>query len=81
MIYQSEYAYLNNEMEMRTSLKNVEQYAQSQLGLRLNSGSDSQITYVERKNDEVIVLPRLNRRKTRFHRNDQALSFMEYLAP
>lgn len=76
---QSEYAYLNNEMEMRTSLKNVEQYAQSQLGLvKLDQ---SQITYVERKNDEVIVLPETNLQKLMTTVTTEALSFMEYLAP
>ena len=76
---QSEYAYLNNEMEMRTSLKNVEQYAQAQLGLvKLDK---SQITYVERKNDEVIVRPETNLQKLMTTVTTEALSFMEYLAP
>ena len=50
---QSEYTYLSTEMEMKTSLKNVEQYASAQLGLvKLDK---SQIVYVNRERSSDIV--------------------------
>lgn len=76
---QSEHTYLSNEMEMKTSLKNVEEYAKTQLGLvKLDK---SQITYVERTNEDVIVRPASDLEKVLGSVSTSVMSFMEYLAP
>jgi len=76
---QSEYTYLTNEMEMKTSLDSVADYASTKLGLvKLDR---SQIVYVQRSPEARIV------RKAGFFENlldtlkQGGLSFMEYLAP
>ncbi|MEG1925461.1 MAG: hypothetical protein RR415_06915 [Ruthenibacterium sp.] len=76
---QSEYTYLSNEVEMKTNLTSVEEYARTKLGLvKIDK---SQITYVERKNDEVIVRPKNELQKIFGSVSTQAMSFMEYLTP
>ncbi len=50
---ESDYGYLNNEIEMRTNLINVEAYAISQLGLVKRD--PSQTVYVHRGNESSIV--------------------------
>ncbi|MEG0910047.1 MAG: hypothetical protein RSB47_04115 [Ruthenibacterium sp.] len=75
----SEYTYLNNEVEMKTNLANVEDYARTKLGLvKIDK---SQVTYVERKNDDVIVRPQNELQKMFGSVSTQAMSFMEYLTP
>ncbi|MEG2653667.1 MAG: hypothetical protein RSA17_08810 [Ruthenibacterium sp.] len=50
---QSEYTYLSNELEMKTSLKNVEEYATTRLGLvKLDQ---SQVVYVQRNPGSTIT--------------------------
>ncbi len=60
---ESEYGYLNNEIEMRTNLINVETYATTQLGLikrepsqtvYIYRGNNNQITYKQSLWQEVV---------------------------
>lgn len=76
---QSEYTYLSNEVEMKTNLANVEEYARTKLGLvKIDK---SQVTYVERKSEDVIVRPQNDLQKMFGSVSTQAMSFMEYLTP
>lgn len=74
---ESEYAYLNNELDMKSNISTVEEYATSQLGLV--KMDRSQVTYVYGGEENTIT-----RTKTGFGRiADQVqkgiLSAMEYL--
>lgn len=74
---ESEYAYLNNELDMKSNIATVEEYATGQLGLV--KMDRSQVTYVYGGDENTIT-----RTKTGFGRlTDQLqkgiLSAMEYL--
>ncbi len=73
---QSEYAYLNNELEMKSNVSEVEEYAETQLGLvKLDK---SQVSYVSGGETDTVT-----RNKTGFGRiadgfSKGLLSVMEY---
>ena len=75
---QSEYAYLTNEAEMKLNSSDIENAAQ---GLGLYEPEQSQITYVERDEEDTIVLPKNNLERTLEQVTTGALSIMEYLKP
>lgn len=75
---QSEYAYLTNAAEMKLNSSDIESAAQ---GLGLYEPEQSQITYVERDEEDTIVLPRNTLERTLDQVTTGALSIMEYLKP
>lgn len=75
----SEYDYLASVMDSKTSVKNVEEIARSQLGLvKLDR---SQITYATLEEESVITLPRSGLRYKLDQLQNDLLSIMDYLNP
>ena len=75
----SEYDYLNLQLESRTDLETVEDYAVTQLGLvKVDS---SQITYLTLESEDTVVKPESE--VTTLLENFSAgfMNLMEYLAP
>ena len=75
---QNEYTYLTNAAEMQLNSSDVERSAQA---LGLYEPEQSQITYVERKEEGTIVLPKSNLEQTPHKVATGAMSIMEYLEP
>lgn len=75
----SEYTYLNFEIESRTSLKNVEEYAVRELGLIKTDRS--RIEYVQLKNENEIVVTEAEFLKWQRILLQNFHSIMEYLNP
>ena len=75
---QSEYAYLTNAAEMKLNSSDVEKSAQA---LGLYEPEQSQITYVDRSEEDTIVLPKNTLEQTLDKVATGAMSIMEYLEP
>lgn len=76
---QSEYDYLNNQMEMQTNLTQVENYARTELGLV--KMDKSQITYVAGDEPSRVVRKATGFQQILENITGGFLSFMEYLDP
>lgn len=76
---QSEYTYLSNEMEMKTNLSAVQQYATGTL--KMVKMDPSQVTYVTSKEDNQVERPNTGLARLAGEVSQTLASFMEYLAP
>ena len=75
----SEYDYLNLQLESKTDLDTVENYALTKLGLV--KMDPSQVTYLTLENEDKVVKPE-SEVKTFFDNFSAAfMNLMEYLAP
>ncbi len=76
---QSDYNYLSGVLDSKTSLKNVEQIATTQLGLmKLDK---SQITYVTLESESTILRPETGFERFSDFLSNGLLSLMDYLDP
>lgn len=75
----SDYDYLTSQMEMKTNMKSVEEYATSQLGLV--ALDRSQITYVYGDDENSIVRYKTGLGQLASDVSNGILSFVEYIAP
>lgn len=75
----SDYDYLTSQMEMKTNMKSVEEYATSKLGLV--ALDRSQITYVDGNDENSIVRYKTGLGQLATDVSQGILSFMEYIAP
>lgn len=75
----SDYDYLTSQMEMKTNMKSVEEYATSQLGLV--ALDRSQITYVDGSDENSIVRYKTGLGQLATDVSQGILSFVEYIAP
>lgn len=76
---QSEYDYLNLQLESRTDLETVENYAVTQLGLV--KADPSQITYLTLESEDKIVKPESEVKTLLENFSAGFMNLMEYLAP
>ncbi|WP_367925462.1 hypothetical protein [uncultured Ruthenibacterium sp.] len=76
---ESDYDYLTSQMEMKTNMKSVEEYATSQLGLV--ALDRSQITYVYGDDENSIVRHKTGLGQLANDVSQGILSFVEYIAP
>ena len=75
----SEYDYLNLQLESRTDLETVEDYAVTQLGLvKVDS---SQITYLTLESEDKVVKPESEVKTLPENFSAGFMNLMEYLAP
>ena len=75
----SEYDYLNLQLESRTDLETVEDYAVTQLGLvKVDS---SQITYLTLESEDKVVKPESEVKTLLENFSAGFMNLMEYLAP
>ena len=75
----SEYDYLNLQLESRTDLETVENYAVTQLGLV--QADPSQITYLTLENEDKVVKPESEVKTLLENFSAGFMNLMEYLAP
>ena len=75
----SEYDYLNLQLESRTDLDTVENYAVTQLGLV--QADPSQITYLTLENEDKVVKPESEVKTFLENLSAGFMNLMEYLAP
>lgn len=75
----SDYDYLKSQMEMKTNMKSVQEYATSQLGLV--ALDRSQITYVDGDEENTIVRYKTGLGQLASDVSQGILSFVEYIAP
>ena len=76
---QTDYDYLNSQMEMKTNMKSLQEYATSQLGMV--ALDRSQITYVYTDDENSIVRHKTGLGQLASNVSQSVLSFMEYIAP
>ncbi len=76
---QSEYTYLSNEMEMKTNLAAVQQYATSTL--KMVKMDPSQVTYVLSNEENQVERPNTGFARLAVEVSQTLASFMEYLKP
>ncbi len=76
---QSEYTYLSNEMEMKTNLAAVQQYATATL--KMVKMDPSQVTYVTSNEENRVERPDTGLARLAVEVSQTLASFMEYLTP